>query len=80
MAKSAKHYNMTDLLPRIQTPTLAVWGRQDQITPLSVAEEFRALLPNADLAYIDRCGHAPPIEAPGAFARAVRAFFAEHDY
>jgi pimeloyl-ACP methyl ester carboxylesterase len=57
-----------------QTPTLIVWGRQDQLIPPVYAEEYRKLLPNAQIAYIDQCGHDPTIEQPEEFARVVVEF------
>ncbi|HXG17795.1 MAG TPA: alpha/beta hydrolase [Methylomirabilota bacterium] len=56
------------------TPTLIVWGRQDQLIPPVYAEEYRKLLPHARIAYIDQCGHDPTIEQPDEFARVVVEF------
>ena len=53
---------MTDDLPKMDTNTLIIWGRQDVVTPPSVAEEFNSLLPNSELSWIDKCGHAPMME------------------
>jgi 2-hydroxy-6-oxonona-2,4-dienedioate hydrolase len=39
----------------------------DTITPPEVADEFKALLPDADLFWIDHCGHAPMMEHPEPF-------------
>jgi pimeloyl-ACP methyl ester carboxylesterase len=38
-----------DLLPRIDVPTLLIWGELDVRSPLSVAEEFQREIPNAKL-------------------------------
>lgn len=67
MARSAKAVTVTDELAQITHPTLLVWGRDDQITPPEVGEEFRERMPNAELHFIDQCGHAPMIEHPDAF-------------
>ena len=32
-----------------------------------VAEEFHKLIPNSQLHFIDKCGHAPMMEVPGEF-------------
>lgn len=61
-------------LPRVQTPTLVVWGREDRIVPVVCGEQYQRLLPNATLRVLDRCGHLPPIEQPDAFARLVLDF------
>jgi len=61
-------------LREIAAPTLLVWGREDQITPISVAERFRAALPDATLVVLRHCGHAPMIERPEAFGAITRAW------
>jgi len=67
LAKSAIRHNMKDELQGIGIPTCLIWGRNDNITPPEVAEEFNKLLPNSDLFFIDKCGHAPMMEQPHFF-------------
>lgn len=59
-------------LERIRVPTTLVWGRHDRATPLSVAEAASARY-GWSLEVIEDCGDDPPIEAPEAFVRTVRA-------
>jgi len=80
LARAMRRDNMLESLPSIQAPTLLVWGRQDIITPLSVARQFAEHMPNARLHVIDRCGHAPNIEQPAAFNRLAEAFLEEIGY
>ncbi len=65
-----------DQLPRLDTPTLLVWGRNDLIFPVSHAERAAQLLPNAKLAVFDHCGHRPHVEVCRAFNRLVLDFLA----
>ena len=58
---------MADDLPKMETKTLIIWGRQDVVTPPNVGEDFNSLLPNSDLIWIDKCGHAPMMEHPNNF-------------
>lgn len=74
VAKAAKHENLQALLHRVTCPVLLAWGEDDRITPPAVAEEFRRLLPAADLKWIPRCGHAAMIEHPDALAGLADAF------
>jgi len=74
MARSALRENLSGRLHRISAPTLLMWGRDDQITPPSVAEIFHRRIPRARLCYMDRCGHAPMIEKPAAFNRRLLSF------
>jgi pimeloyl-ACP methyl ester carboxylesterase len=62
---------MADDLPNLKVPTLLIWGKQDQITPPHVAEEFHEALPDSELVWIDKCGHAPMMERPEAFNKAL---------
>lgn len=69
IAKSAIRHNMSSDLPNIETPTLLIWGENDLVTPPEVAVEFNSLLPNSDLIWIKKCGHAPMMEHPKEFNR-----------
>lgn len=77
MARSAKNDTVTDRLHTLDLPTLLVWGRDDVITPPDVAEEFHKRLPQAELHFIEECGHAPMIEQPDAFNRLMLHFLNE---
>jgi pimeloyl-ACP methyl ester carboxylesterase len=67
LAKSAIRHNMGNDLHKMNIPVCLIWGRNDQITPPEVAEEFHKLLPVSDLYWIDKCGHAPMMEQAEAF-------------
>jgi len=64
-------------LHRIAKPTHLVWGDSDRVVPLTVAESWRASLPQARLSVIERCGHLPHVEQPRAVAEAIRSFIGE---
>ena len=67
MAKSAIRHNMKDELHKIQQKTCVIWGENDIITPPIVGEEFHKNIPNSELFWIKKCGHAPMIEQPEKF-------------
>lgn len=67
LAKSAIRNNLGDELKAIKHPTLLVWGNQDTITPPFVGREFNRLIPNSELYFVDKCGHAPMMEVPDEF-------------
>lgn len=67
IAKSAIRHNMAKDLPKMTVPTCLIWGKNDSVTPPDVAEEFHKLLPNSELHWIDKCGHAPMMESPIEF-------------
>lgn len=67
IAKSAIRHNMAKDLPNMTTPTCIIWGKNDKVTPPEVAEEFNELLPDSELFWIDKCGHAAMMEHPDEF-------------
>lgn len=67
IAKSAIRHNMAKDLPKMNQPTCLIWGKQDKVTPPEVAIGFDNLLPNSDLFWIDKCGHAAMMETPEEF-------------
>lgn len=67
LAKSAIRHNLGDELRELKMPCCLIWGKNDTITPPMVAEEFHGLLPNSELHWIDKCGHAAMMEVPGEF-------------
>lgn len=74
MAKSAIRHNMKKDLHKMQMPVCLIWGKDDKITPPEVAVEFNELLPNAELHWLDKCGHAPMMERPEEFNVLLGAF------
>jgi len=74
MAKSAIRHNMKKDLHKINIPVALIWGKDDKITPPEVAVEFNQLLPDSELHWIDKCGHAPMMERPEEFNRVLKGF------
>ena len=74
LAKSAIRHNLGEELNQIQQPTLLIWGNNDIVTPPFVAEEFKKLIPNSQLHFIDKCGHAPMMEVPVEFNSILEKF------
>ena len=79
IAKSAIRHNMGKDLPKMDTPTCIIWGKNDKVTPPEVAEEFDKLLPNSELFWIDKCGHAAMMEHPDEFNRLLFAWLQKNN-
>jgi pimeloyl-ACP methyl ester carboxylesterase len=75
-ARDARRDNLESRLGSVLAPTLLVWGRDDRITPPEVGRRFRELIRGAQLHWLDRCGHAPMLERPEAFAALVAEWLA----
>ncbi len=67
IAKSAIRHNMAKDLVMFKMPVCLIWGKNDNVTPPHVAEEFHEKLPDSNLYWIDQCGHAPMMEHPEEF-------------
>ncbi|MGZ5247838.1 MAG: alpha/beta fold hydrolase [Flavitalea sp.] len=74
LAKSAIRNNLGEELNQIQQPTCLIWGNNDTITPPFVGREFHKLIPNSELYFVDKCGHAPMMEVPHEFNRILHKF------
>ncbi|GAB3202692.1 pimeloyl-ACP methyl ester carboxylesterase [Pontibacter aydingkolensis] len=77
IAKSAQRHNMSKDITNIKVPSLLIWGLNDTITPPMVAHEFNRLIPNSELYFIDKCGHAPMMEHPEKFNSILDKFLAK---
>lgn len=80
IAKSAIRHNMAKDLPHMNTPTCIIWGENDTVTPPEVAKEFHELLPDSDLFWMEKCGHAPMMEHPQDFNTVLEAWLAKRNF
>lgn len=74
LAKSAIRNNLGEELNQIKQPTCLIWGNNDTITPPFVGKEFNKLIPNSELHFVDKCGHAPMMEVPDEFNKILSDF------
>ena len=80
IAKSAIRHNMAKDLPKMKTPTCIIGGENDAVTPPEVAVDFNQLLPDSDLFWIDKCGHAAMMEHPDTFNEILYKWFTDRNY
>lgn len=80
IAKSAIRHNMAQDLPEMRTPTCIIWGENDGVTPPDVADLFHELLPDSDLFWMKKCGHAPMMEHPLEFNQILDAWLEKRGY
>jgi len=65
------------LLRRQQHPMLVIWGRQDRLVPLAVADQCRRVRPDLPVQVIDRAGHCPHDERPEQFNQHLLSWLAD---
>ena len=63
MAKAMAGADLRDVLPRIEVPTLLLYGDADVRSPLSIAERLRADIPASTLVVLAGVGHQLNMEA-----------------
>jgi len=61
-------------MAEIKQASLIIWGEQDSILPVDMAEKFVAKLPNVRLLKLDRVGHLPMEEQTSIVAQALSEF------
>jgi pimeloyl-ACP methyl ester carboxylesterase len=66
--------DLTPYLPKIQAPTLLIWGENDHDTPVSSAETMKRLIPNSELVVLKDAGHFAYIDQFSLFRLRVRKF------
>ena len=77
LAKSAIRNNLGEELNQVKQPTCLIWGNNDTITPPFVGKEFQRLIPNSELHFVDKCGHAPMMEVPDEFNKILDGFLSK---
>ena len=71
-------YAVSKRISDISCPCLVVWGRQDEILDPKYAGQFMEVLPDAEMAWIDDCGHVPALEQPQKLLNAIQTFLTKH--
>jgi pimeloyl-ACP methyl ester carboxylesterase len=61
-------------LSEIKTPTLIVWGRNDQFIKPKYAEIIHREIKGSKLHFIEECGHVPMVEKPEEYVETVAQF------
>jgi pimeloyl-ACP methyl ester carboxylesterase len=64
------------MLGKVQTPTLIVWGAQDQMIPVECGQLYQHAIGHATLRLIEQCGHWPQFERPQELAQIISEFLA----
>jgi len=69
-----QRYNVLRRLPYISSPTLILWGRNDQVNELAMGEALNKGIKGSKLVVFEETGHGVPQERPEEFCRELRAF------
>ena len=69
---------LNDKLSGIETPTMIIWGRHDQLIDVSCVKVLDEGIPNSEAVIFEDVGHIPMIEKPKAVAEHHLPFLAKH--
>jgi pimeloyl-ACP methyl ester carboxylesterase len=74
-AQLRKHYvPLEPELPKIQVPTLLLWGDQDRVLDVSSIGVMQPLLKRPSVVIMQNCGHVPMLERPAETAQHYQDF------
>ena len=69
-----RKFGGSEKIKNIQTPTIIIWGEDDQLIDVSNAYLFQKDIRNSQLVIIPKTGHVPMEENPSAFLSAIYRF------
>ncbi len=75
MKEQSKNPHLGDRVKEINTPTLLMWGDQDEWVPLEIMHQFHQALPNSQTIVYEGVGHMPMEELPVQTSRDAHGFF-----
>jgi pimeloyl-ACP methyl ester carboxylesterase len=74
MLRSLAEADLRDVLPRIEVPTLLLYGEMDTRSPVAIGEALHAAIPGSRITVLAGVGHLSNVEAPDRFNREVQGF------
>lgn len=72
--KNVVNENSSDYIPRIQAPSLVLWGENDRLALLEHGKKIAQTIPGASFDSIRNAGHGIPYTKPKLFAEKVTRF------
>jgi 2-hydroxy-6-oxonona-2,4-dienedioate hydrolase len=61
-------------LGKITSPTLVIWGKEDNLIPFEYAQQFVSAIKNCKFIPMEGCGHSPYVEDPEKLSEIVIKF------
>jgi len=63
--------DLTEVLRKVKTPTLIIWGEKDKVTPLSDGQLIHSLIKNSKFSIIRSARHSPQFTHPKEVAKLI---------
>ena len=74
----ASRLDIRGYLPKLNCPTMLLWGDSDRVFPPAIAEDAVKQLQHGELHMISDAGHAPQLDNPAHFIAQLETFLATH--
>lgn len=77
LARMVRHHEgdlPSEVLKKIETPCLLIWGEHDKVVPLQVGKRLNQDLKHSDLIVLKETGHLVPEERPEDVYKQIRSF------
>ena len=74
IGRGPEAFALQDELPRVRSPVLLLWCRDDRVIDVSAAKVFASELPRSQTVLLSDCGHMPMMEQPAEVAAALLEF------
>jgi len=68
-------FDLTHTLPKLQLPTMFIWGANDNFAPPELGQQLEKVLPNIPFTYIANAGHQVQNEQSEQVGRLMLVFF-----
>jgi 2-hydroxy-6-oxonona-2,4-dienedioate hydrolase len=65
---------LDERVKEINAPTLLIWGREDELTPIAMGKAFAQDIPRSQMVIFEKCGHVPQLEKANDFRLALLKF------
>src|SRR4030042_5709985 len=75
--KSVIKEDLISSMLKIKTPTLLVWGKDDRIVPVSIAQKMESAIIASSLTVIPNASHKVPYQDPDKFYLSIRKFISK---
>lgn len=80
MLVQAVNQDLKEEMKKIHVPTLMLYGKDDLVTPLSLAEEIKHHIKDSVLVELEDCAHFPYLDRPSYFTLVLMSFLVGEDH
>lgn len=76
----AVNQDLKEQMKKIKVPTLLLYGKLDNVTPLELGYEIKENIEDSYLIELEECGHFPYLERPNYFSLILMSYLVGEEY